>query len=95
MAAILVARIRVTNPEKYEAYKPLAKLAIDKYGGRYLARGVDPVWIEGEPQNLRMVVVEFPSMDAVRNFYDSPEYKFAREARAGASIGEIAALETA
>jgi uncharacterized protein (DUF1330 family) len=31
------------------------------------------------------VVLEFPSMDAARGFYNSPEYLAAREARAGVS----------
>ncbi|MBP7065471.1 DUF1330 domain-containing protein [Ferrovibrio sp.] len=93
MAAIVVAKVRVTDPEKYETYKPLAKLAIEAFGGRYLVRGAEPVAIEGEAGPVRYVVVEFDSVETVQRFYDSPEYRKARDARAGAAIAEITALQ--
>ncbi len=93
MTAIVVARVQVTDPEKYESYKPLAKHAIEIFGGRYLVRGADPVSIEGQAPCSRFVVVEFESIDVVKRFYDSPEYVKAREARAGAAISEIIALQ--
>jgi uncharacterized protein (DUF1330 family) len=93
MTAIVISRIRVTDPVKYEAYKPLAKAAIEKYGGRYLVRGAEPVAIEGEAEPLRHVVVEFDSIDTIHRFYDSPEYRVAREARAGAAEALILALQ--
>lgn len=93
MPAIVVARVQVTDPEKYETYKPLAKVAIEAFGGRYLVRGAEPNAIEGEAGPYRYVIVEFDSVDTVREFYDSPLYLKAREARAGAAIAEIIALE--
>lgn len=93
MAAIVIAKVRVTDPVKYESYKPLAKHAIETFGGRYLARGAEPVVIEGAEHQARYVVVEFDSVETVRRFYDSPEYRAAREARAGAAVAEITALQ--
>lgn len=93
MSAIVISTIRVTDPVKYEAYKPLAKAAIEKYGGRYLVRGAEPVVIEGKTDPLRHVVVEFDSVETVHRFYDSPEYRVAREARAGAAEALILALQ--
>lgn len=93
MPAIVVARIEVTDPEKYESYKPLAKAAIEAFGGRYLVRGAEPNVVEGAPEASRYVVVEFDSVETVRRFYDSPMYQKAREARAGAAEARIIALE--
>ncbi|WP_431153229.1 DUF1330 domain-containing protein [Acidovorax facilis] len=93
MAAIVIARVTVTDPVKYEAYKPLAKAAIEKFGGRYLVRGAEPVTLEGTPETARHVVVEFDSIDTARRFYESPEYRLAREARAGAAIATITTLQ--
>ena len=94
MSAIVIARVRVTDHERYESYKPLAKHAIETFGGRYLVRGAEPVVIEGsDPQPMRYVVLEFDSVDTVRRFYDSPEYRKARDARAGAAFAEITALQ--
>ncbi len=93
MAAIVVAKIKVTDSDKYEHDKPLAKHAIELFGGRYLVRGSEPHSIEGDTSEARYVIVEFDSVDTVRRFYDSPEYQKAREARAGAAIAEIIALQ--
>jgi uncharacterized protein (DUF1330 family) len=55
------------------------------YGGRYLVRGAPYETLEGNWQPQRLVVLEFPDMEAARKFYDSPEYAAARAARAGVS----------
>lgn len=92
MAAIVVAKIHVTDPEKYEGYKPLAKVAIEAFGGKYLVRGAEPVTLEGEQVDARYVVVEFGSVETARQFYDSELYLAARAARAGAAQSEIVLL---
>ena len=89
MPAYLVARINVTDPEKYEGYKALSPGAIAAYGGRFLARGGETAVLEGEAEDRRVVIVEFPSMEQARTFYDSPEYLEARAARAGAAEGQF------
>jgi uncharacterized protein (DUF1330 family) len=49
--------------------------------------------LEGEWQPQRLVVLEFPSMDLARKFYDSPEYLAARAARAGVSNFDMVLVE--
>ncbi|MBE7416780.1 MAG: DUF1330 domain-containing protein [Ideonella sp.] len=93
MAALVIARIKVTDPAKYETYKPLAKAAIEKYGGHYLVRGAEALMLEGALDATRYVVVEFDSVETVRKFYDSPEYRVAREARAGAAEAVITTVQ--
>lgn len=89
MAAYVIARINVTDPEKYEGYKALSPGAIAAYGGRFLARGGSTEVLEGEAEGRRIVIVEFPSMDQAKVFYDSEEYREARAARAGAAEGQF------
>ncbi|MGK8509652.1 DUF1330 domain-containing protein [Nocardia asiatica] len=93
MTAIVVARVRVTDHEKYEAYKPLSKKAIEEYGGRYLVRGSDPIALEGNSAGVRYVVIEFDSVESAMNFYDSPGYRRARAAREGAAETTIEVLQ--
>ena len=86
MAAYLMAEAKVTDPAAYETYKRLAQVAIAQYGGRYLVRGGAVDVLEGQwtpPQ--RLVLVEFPSVEQAKKFYDSPEYRAARDARATAA----------
>ena len=47
---------------------------IAQYGGRYAVRGGAMERLENAEGFNRMVVLEFPSLDAARAFYFSPEY---------------------
>lgn len=85
MAAYLLVEADVTDPARYENYKKLAPPAIAKYGGRYLVRGGATEVLEGDWRPKRIVVLEFPSAEVARRFYDSPEYALARAERVGAA----------
>jgi len=83
MPAYLIADMNVTDAAGYEEYKRLAPPAIQKYGGRYLARGGETETLEGDWSPARLVIVEFATLEKAKAFYDSPEYREAREAREG------------
>jgi len=89
MAAYLIARVNVTDAEQYETYKSLASAAIAKHGGTYLARGGETVNLEGEEETRRVVILQFSGLEAAKAFYQSPEYKEARDARANAADGQF------
>lgn len=93
MPAYLIADMDVSDPARYEEYKRLAPPAIEKYGGRYLARGGRTERLEGDWLPTRLVIVEFESVEKVKAFFDSPEYRAAREARAGAGVFRMIAAE--
>ena len=92
MPAYILVDCEVTDPARYEQYKALAPAAIARYGGRYLARGGETVKLEGGWTPNRVVLLEFPTLDAVRAFHDSPEYRAAREARRGAANMNMVAV---
>ena len=93
MAAYIIVDCEVTDPAAYERYKALAPAAIAQYGGRYLVRGGKPELLEGGPPPNRVVLLEFPDLAAVRRFYDSPEYRAARNVRKGAADMRLIAVE--
>jgi uncharacterized protein (DUF1330 family) len=93
MPAYLIARVNVTDPDKYENYKALAPAAIAQYGGKYLARGGATETVEGEDENRRVVILEFPDITAARSFYNSPEYTAAKAERASAADGQFVIVE--
>jgi len=62
-------------------------------GATWLARGGEIATLEGEPEERRVVIVEFPSLEAARTFYDSPEYREARAAREGAAEAQFFVVE--
>jgi uncharacterized protein (DUF1330 family) len=93
MTAYLIARIEVHDPEGYEAYKARTPAIIAKFGGRFLVRGGALETLEGEESVGRLVLVEFPDMDAARGFYNSAEYQAAIRIREPASKGQFVIVE--
>ena len=78
MTAYLVVDTELINPDRYEDYKVLAKPLAERFGGRYLARGGAMTLAETDLWSpKRMVLVEFPSAEQARAFYESPEYQAA------------------
>ena len=75
MKGYVVANVHVDNPDAYEAYRSRTADIIAHYGGRFLVRGGDLEVIEGDPGIARLVILEFPSVEAAHIFYDSPEYQ--------------------
>jgi uncharacterized protein (DUF1330 family) len=90
----LVVRAEVHDVGAYEVYKRLAEQAIRLFGGHYLVRGGAVERLEGD-QTLpgRMAIVEFESVAQVRRFYESEEYRVARESRAGIADMELIVVE--
>jgi uncharacterized protein (DUF1330 family) len=74
MAAYFVARLKVHDPAMFERYREAVASLVQRFGGRYLARGGELEVLEGD-WPPRLAIVEFQSRDAARLFYDSPEYQ--------------------
>lgn len=89
MVAYVIAEADVSDPEKYEGYRKLTPGAIAAHGGRFIVRGGRTETLEGDWRPKRVVVIEFPSFERAKAFYDSPEYLAARKARAGAATMDL------
>jgi uncharacterized protein (DUF1330 family) len=77
----VVVNVHVKDTEHYPEYARLAFDTVTKFGGRYLVRGGKPVIVEGAPNLERFVILEFPSLDQARRWYDSDEYRPVRALR--------------
>ena len=75
MAAYVIADITVHDPETYEEYRRQVPAVIEKYGGRYLVRGGAFEVFKGDWQPSRLIILEFPDMDALRQWYGSDDYQ--------------------
>lgn len=89
-----IARVDVRDPEGYKDYVATAKPAFERFGARFLARGGAHDVVEG-PGRARNVVIEFDSMAAARDCYNSPEYQAAKLIRQKFADGEIVLVEGA
>jgi uncharacterized protein (DUF1330 family) len=94
-AFVIVQRTATTGSESIQAeYAKLAREILPKYGARYLARSQRNVLLEGnDPAPCCIAILQFPSMDAVRRWYDSPENQSAAKVRQSGAKFEIVAVE--
>jgi len=74
MAGYLIANYEITNQEAYQGYIAAVGPTILAHGGEILVAGPGSEAIEGNPGPVT-VVLKFPSLDAVRGWYQSPEYQ--------------------
>ena len=93
MAAYVIAEVNITNPEGYKAYAAVVPATIEKYGGRFLARGGKAHPLEGDWPECRRVIIEFPSVEAARKWWDSPEYEEPMALRRANSKGRLLLIE--
>ncbi|MBP0590247.1 DUF1330 domain-containing protein [Paraburkholderia sp. LEh10] len=93
MAAYLIADVDVTDAALFEEYKREVPATEVRYGGKYLARGGMTKVLEGDWQPHRLVIVEFPDMDSLMRWYDSPEYARLKAIRERCAKTRIIALE--
>jgi uncharacterized protein (DUF1330 family) len=93
MAAYVIANIEVTDAATYERYRKDVPATIEKYGGRYLVRGGAVQALEGQFMPKRIAVVEFPSLERAKAWWDSSEYRPLRALRQSASRGDLFVVE--
>ena len=62
-------------------------------GGHFIVRGGELAVLEGDWNPERLVVLEFEDLDAIRRFYDSPEYQAAKALREGAANLRMVAVQ--
>ena len=87
-----IARVAVRAADGYTAYVEAAKLAFDRFGARFLARGGEHETAEGQGRG-RNVIIEFESLKAAQDCYHSPEYQRAVAIRQKVADGEIVLVE--
>ncbi len=87
-----IAHVDVSDPEKYKEYVRLNGIAFAKYGAKFLVRGGTNEVRAGSLKS-RHVVLEFPSYQAAKDCYDSPEYKAATAVRITASVADLVIIE--
>ena len=93
MAAYIVVDISINDPQTYERYKLLAPPSIAAYQGKYLVRGGRTDLLEGEWQPARLVILEFPSMEVAKAWWESEEYAAAKALRQSCADTEMLLVE--
>jgi uncharacterized protein (DUF1330 family) len=93
MAAYIIARVEVTDWDRYKEYVKRTPGVISQYEGKFIARGGEMVTLEGPEETRRVVIIEFPSLEKAKEFFNSQEYQGARKLREGAAIAQLLAID--
>ena len=94
MPAFVIAEISaIHDPARYEEYKRLVPATLTPFGGRFIARGGEAAVLEGNWSAERVVIVEFPSMERARAWWESAAYAPARALRQASSTGTLVVID--
>jgi len=89
MPAYVIVDIDITDPVRYEEYRRLAAPTVVAHGGRYLVRGGPVEVLEGAATPHRVVVLEFPSVERAKEWWDAADYRPAKAIRQACARTEM------
>ena len=75
----------IKDASKVEQYSARVGPVVEKFGGRYLVRGGPFEVVEGDWRPVFPVLIEFPTMEAARRWYDSEDYRELKQLRLAAT----------
>lgn len=93
MSAFVIVEIDIHDPQGYDEYKKMAPPSIAKYDGKYLVRGGACDVLEGGWMPRRIVVLQFPSVEKAKAWWNSPEYAEAKSLRHRTATSRMIVVE--
>lgn len=88
MPGYVVANVEIHDPDAYAGYSAQVEGTLEPFGGRFIVRGGEKDVREGE-WFARVVVIEFPSVDNARAWYESEAYQRILPTRLNNSTGRV------
>ncbi len=89
----IIGHVTITgDPEDYKPYSANNDEIFPRYGGRFLARGGQSRYLEGEGYE-RHVIVEFPSYADALAAYNDTQYQENMRIRQAVADGQIIVVE--
>lgn len=93
--AYAIGNMDIHDADAYAEYRKHTPGSIAEFGGTFLVRGGELESLEGDAPLPRVVVIEFPSMEKARAWYNSPGYQSIVGIRHGAAVGHLFLVEGA
>lgn len=91
MTAYMIVQSTITSEEQYGKYRRAVVPLIEAFGGKHV-RGGAVERLEGQQDERRIALFEFPSMEAIHAFWNSPDYVPVKGLRRGAATLEVWAI---
>ncbi|MEP6583308.1 MAG: DUF1330 domain-containing protein [Ginsengibacter sp.] len=81
MPAYVIVEVEIEDIHAYEEYKKLTPASIAAFDGKFVVRGGKTENLEGDWDPKRIVVLEFPSVERAKEWWNSPVYSKAKSIR--------------
>lgn len=91
--AYVVGQVTVNDPELWLEYVERIPETLASWSGEVIMRGQRASTLAGRPGHPNIVVLRFPDMHAVEQWYASPEYQALIPLRDAAAQVDLAAYE--
>lgn len=96
MPALVIITITVTDKEKFSEYLGKTKMVASKFGAKLLFQARKAATLAGEPVAGELAVIaQFPDLETVERWHNSPEYAEIVPLREAGSIQVMTAYEAA
>jgi uncharacterized protein (DUF1330 family) len=93
MKAYLVLDFSVRDWPAFQTYVAEIPAFIEKHGGKYIVRGVEPTTMEGDWDPDYMVILEFPSSSAAKAFLGDPDAQALFAVRHKSTVSKLVLVE--
>jgi len=93
MTAYYIGEHMVFNFAAFDEYLAKVVPMIERFGGRYLTRVGSHEILEGDWKPNRVVIIEFPDIASIKNWYRAPEYQPLIALRRSAATDVMIVLE--
>ncbi len=93
MSAYVVVEVEVHDQNRYEDYKRMVPVSLTAYGGRFIVRGGVVETLEGEWRPQRFVILEFPSVERAKAWWEATEYAEAKKLRQATARTKMIVVE--
>lgn len=93
MAAYIIVEVDIHNAEEYEGYKKLTPASLKPFDGKFVVRGGTIETLEGDWQPKRIVVLEFPTKELAKQWWESEEYAPAKKIRQRTATTKMILIE--
>lgn len=94
MAAYLIVElVEMTDADAFAEYRRKIGTVMNEYDGAFLSVGGNLQLLEGEWHPRVVAIVQFPTMDHIRDAYDSPDQIPLRELRRRAGRFNFVAVD--
>ncbi len=93
MPGYIITHVKINDPQEFKKYQKAFAAQLESFPGRTLAATGDVEVLEGEWPQGRTAIMEFPSKEKAREWYESEQYQEISQIRFRSSESTMILLE--